>query len=68
MYSPSLQRLLIEARTQELHCTRQTWSAQPVTTMGRTAIRKRRKLRRSIYLSRALDRFAGRPAPEAYAF
>jgi hypothetical protein len=36
--------------------------------MGRTAIRRRRRLHLSIYLSRALQHFAGHAAPEAYAF
>jgi hypothetical protein len=68
MYSPSLQHLLVQDHIQELHRSRQTWSAQPITTNERIAARHRNPAKLSDYLARAIERFVGHPAPEAYAF
>ena len=68
MYTPSLQYSLVHAHIQDLHRSAQTRSRQSITAMGRTAIRKRRRLQLSIYLARASEHFAGQSAPEAYAF
>lgn len=68
MYSPSLQHLLVQDHIDELHRSRQTWSTQPITTNERIAARHRHATKRSADLSRAIERFIGHPAPEAYAF
>ena len=68
MYSPSLQHLLAQDHIQELHRSRQARTAQPITTNERIAARHRHATKLSAYLARALERFVGHPAPEAYAF
>jgi hypothetical protein len=68
MYSPSLQHLLIQAHIQELHRFRQTRHAQPITTNERIAARHRNAAKLPAYLARAIERLAGQPVPEAYAF
>ena len=68
MYSPHLQHLLAQAHVQELHRSRRTWSAQPITTNERIAARHRNAERLSAYLARAIEGVLGHPAPEAYAF
>jgi hypothetical protein len=68
MYSPSLQHLLVQHRIQELHRSRQTRTTQPITTNERIAARRRPAAKLSAYLARAIERFVGHPAPEAYAF
>jgi hypothetical protein len=68
MYSPSLQHQLVGANIQELHRSCHPSTAQPIATMAGTAIRRRRRLRRSIYFWPVIDRFVGHAAREAYAF
>jgi hypothetical protein len=68
MYSPSLQHRLVQDHIQELHRSRQTRSAQPITTNERIAARHRNAAKPSTCLTRAIERFVGHPAPEAYAF
>ena len=68
MYSPSLQHLLVQARIQDLHRSRQTRSTQPIITNERIAARHRYAAKLSAYLEHAIERFVGHPAPEAYAF
>lgn len=67
MYSPSLHGLLVQAHIQELQRSRRMSSAQPITTNERIAARHRNAAQLSAYLARAIERFAGHPAPEAYA-
>jgi hypothetical protein len=68
VYSPGLHQLLVQARIQELHRSGQTRNSDPITTMGRAATGRRRRRQLFIYLSRAIGRFVGHAAPEAYAF
>ena len=68
MYSPHLQHLLVQAHIQDLHHSRQTWNAQPITTNERIAARTRNAAKLPACLVRAIERFAGHGAPEAYAF
>jgi len=68
MYSPSLQHRLVQDHIQELHRSRQTRSAQPITTNERIAARHRHAAKPSACLIRAIERFAGHRAREAYAF
>jgi hypothetical protein len=68
MYSPYLQGLLVQAHIEELHRSRQTRNAQPITTNARIAARNPHAAKLSAYLSRSIERFVGHPAPEAYAF
>jgi len=68
MYSPSLQHLMVQGRIQDLHRSRQTRSTLPITTNERIAARHRNAAKLSAYLARAIERFVGNPAPEAYAF
>jgi hypothetical protein len=66
MYSPSLQHLLVQDHIEDLHRSRRTRSTQPITTNERIAARDRHAL--SACLARAIERFVGHAAPEAYAF
>lgn len=67
MYSPTLQHLLVQARIQELHRSRQVSSAKPITTNERIAARHRHATKLPAHLARAIERFVGQSAPEAYA-
>ena len=68
MYSPSLQHLFAQAHIQDLHRSRQTRSTQPIITNERIAARHRNAAKLSACLKRAIERFVGHPAAEAYAF
>jgi hypothetical protein len=68
MYSQSLQHQLVHAHIQDLHRLRQPRSTEPITTVGRTATRRRRRLQLAAYLARASERFVGHAPPQAYAF
>ena len=68
MYSPSLQHLMVQDHIEELRRSRQTRSAQPITTNERIAARHRHAAKRSAYLARASKRLAGHVVPEAFAF
>jgi hypothetical protein len=67
MYSPFLQHLMVEDHIQELRRSCQTRTAPPITTNERIAARHRNAAKLSAYLARAIERFVGHPAPEAYA-
>jgi len=67
MYSPSLQRLLVEARDEELHRSRRASSTKPIATTDRIATRRRNAAKLCAYLARAIERFVGHPGPEAPA-
>jgi hypothetical protein len=68
MYSPSLQRLLVQAHIQELNRSRQPRSAQAITTNDPTATRHRHAVKLPAHLARAIERLVGHPGPEAPAF
>lgn len=68
MYSPHIQQLLVQTHLQELHRSRQRWSAQPIATNERIAARHRNAAKLPAYVARAIERLAGHAAPEAHAF
>ena len=67
MYSPSLQRLLVEARVEELHRSRGAAGMKPIATTDRIATRRRNAAKLCAYLARAIERFVGHPGPGAPA-
>jgi hypothetical protein len=67
MHSPSLQCLWVQAHIEELHRSRQTRNTQPITTNELIAARHRNAVKLPVYLARAIERFVGQSAPEAYA-
>jgi hypothetical protein len=59
---------MVQDHVEELRRSRQTRSAQPITTNERIAARHRRAAKLSAYLARASERFVGHVVPEAFAF
>jgi hypothetical protein len=63
MYSPSLQHLFVQAHVQELHRSRRTSSAKPITTTDRTVTRRRNTVKLSAYFARVIEHLVGHPGP-----
>jgi hypothetical protein len=59
---------MVQAHIQELRRSRPRCSAQPISTNERTAARHRDAAKTPARVARAIERFVGHPAPEAYAF